>query len=156
MIQLFFKAVDVTTPTAEQAANSSPDLFWTIIASAFGGALLTSAVTLFTKWRDSKNEHKKWLKDQKLKAYSDLQAIFIQSRTHDPIAGKSSEVQNDFIDNYFALNSHMKLLAPDSINVALRELVQVFNLRQDPEKAHIYDSHLTKVTNNMRKDLGVK
>lgn len=51
--------------TAQQVL-SSPDLFWTIIASAFGGAVITSGVTVWSKIADSKSDKRKREEDRSL------------------------------------------------------------------------------------------
>lgn len=64
----FAQSVEVAT----QQASNQPDLFWTIIASAFGGAVITSGVTIWAKYRDSKTEHQKWLRQERLAAFVEL------------------------------------------------------------------------------------
>ncbi|MGQ3385308.1 hypothetical protein [Glutamicibacter sp. TV12E] len=70
MLQIIYIAAECAVPAAEQA-NNSPNLFWTIIASAFGGALMTSGVTIWAKFADSKSEHRKWKRETRLKIYSE-------------------------------------------------------------------------------------
>lgn len=98
--------------TAQQAA-STPDLFWTIIASAFGGAIITSGVTIWSKFAETKAEHKRWLREEKLKVYSEFSELGyrITGLVTDQKLDEAHDKMNDLI---FAI-AQIRLLAPSQI-----------------------------------------
>ena len=88
MLQLFYSAAETVTSAAEQAASAPPSLFWTIIASAFGGALITSGVTIWAKFAESKAEYRKWLRDEKLSTYVEYLELITLLKTRESRKGE--------------------------------------------------------------------
>ena len=115
MFQLLYSAAETIAPAAEQAASTPPSLFITIVASAFGGALITSGVTIWAKFAESKAEHKKWLRQEKLKAYSNFSELGYRI-TSLVTEGKLDEAYENMTDLIFAI-AQIRLLAPSQISM---------------------------------------
>lgn len=139
------------------------------MGSAFGGALITGIVALATHLLAGKREHRKWLREEKLEAYSDFLTVARTTeweiRGHELGYASTEEMRSAVRSiNHF----RSKLLAPERINELIdqyhRQLITSINLHTDKESRRVESrkaiedaakirSHLSLV---MADDLGIR
>lgn len=153
MLQLFYSVAEIITPAVEQVASAPPSLFITIVASAFGGALITSGVTIWAKFADSKAEHRKWLREEKFKTYVDAQIIFqgLQSKEH--LAGLLKQDSTGLITRTHSAFSRIDLLAPLHVRAAVGDARSKLTSHDDDAQVKAFKSAISKLLVEMRKDL---
>ena len=100
---------------AAAGISNEPNLVFTIIASAAGGAAITSVVTIWSKFADSKAEHKRWLRQEKLKAYSEFNKLGyeITSLTTDGNLEQALERMSELL----LVVAQIRLLSPSQISL---------------------------------------
>lgn len=140
-----------------------------LIGSAFGGALITGLVGLATHLLAGKREHKKWLREEKLEAYSDF--LTVARNTEWEIRGHElDDVSTEDVHRALRSINHFrsKLLAPQRINELIdryhRQLMDSIILHPNKESHRVQSrkaiddaaetrSHLSLV---MADDLGIR
>ena len=156
----FAEAVQKTT---EQTSNQ-PDLFWTIIASAFGGALITSAVTIWSKLSDSKSEHKRWLREEKLKAYSEYGKLTyeclnqVSSNNMEQEAGQTRVEIMNLTARISLLSSEAMYEECDAVQGELKRVISL-KISKSADFRRARDKVAEEAANlfqKMQKDLGIK
>ncbi|MDQ0093457.1 hypothetical protein [Paeniglutamicibacter psychrophenolicus] len=174
MLQIFYSATETVAPVVAQASTTPPNLVLTVLASAFGGATLTSFVSIWSKkseikadrqkrTEDEEAERQRWIRGEKLSVYSKF-ATVARSCMND--AGVSARVQNarDSRNELVAMNSLLRLLASEQIakdavahSIKLKQLI---GLRTQPDKfqevREIVRNDLHLLLEEMQRDLGIK
>lgn len=153
MIQLFYSAAETITPAGEQTASAPPSLFITIVASAFGGALLTSLVTIWAKFADSKAEHEKWLRNEKYNAYVDAQLIFHSFKSEEHATDLLGKDPVQLITDIHSALSRIEMLAPANVRDAVKNTREKLGKYEDDEEIQAFKDAIAELLVAMRGDL---
>lgn len=139
-------------PAVEQVASAPPSLFITIVASAFGGALITSGVTIWAKFADSKAEHRKWLREEKLSSYVDF--IRMADHVYYALNGKvKPDDHSKFMGEITMAVTRIDLLASADVAQKSREIRDSATADKDTANHGAYFERIRDLTKLMRKDL---
>lgn len=152
MFQILYSASEAVIPSAGPAVSTPPSLFWTIIASAFGGALITSAVTVWAKFTDSKTERYKWFREEKLATYVEFNRV--SEHIYYSVSQKlSNEGFADFIRDMLNVMARVELLASAEVSKQCRKVRACVSAGRSTAEWEKYREESKKLLELMRSDL---
>lgn len=135
----------------------------TIIASAFGGAVLTGLASFITYFFNGKREHKKWLNELKYKQY--VSAIVDFEKLAQLLAG--NDMSEKVVDEVYTLvhtfrSADLDLIGTKDVKQhhttvlhSIHGLIAEAAKGPDTESFKTFDRALTVLITSMRKDLRV-
>lgn len=136
-------------------------IFWTVLGGAFGGALIGALATILVTRMNHKHEHKKWLQQKKLEAYT-----YFSSVTYGFLAkiSRTIDISDHYSEMYAALG-RLRLLANDNFSerarLILNSLFSLARLKKssDPaygEKRREVQKKLASLHTDLKEDLSKK
>lgn len=174
MLLLFYSATETVAPVAEQVSATPPNLILTVLASAFGGAILTGAITIWSKKLDLKAEQQKraedlvfererWIREEKLSVYTKYLTVARSCMNAARIRARNTQASATRME-LIPLSSHLRLLAGDQIanqavsfNTSLKRLVRLHNKPEDfLVEQEITRKKFSVLLEFMQKDLGIE
>lgn len=174
MLQLFYDATETVAPIAEHATAGTPNVLLTVLASAFGGAILTGAITIWSKRMDNKAaeqkrqadleaERERWIRQEKLAVYTKY-VTMARSCVNDAALNSTRERARITRSEMVPIASHLRLLAGNKIankavfvNAKLKPLVKAGS-RPDSitEAQEVVKTRFSELIALMQKDLGIE
>lgn len=138
MFQLFYSATETIDALVSQTATTSPSLFWTIVASAFGGALISGVIALLVKFIDRRHEQKIWLRNTQHKTYIEV-ATFLKDyswKLRDDPKYASEEVHKKLL----MISIELPMICSNKVGVRYTNFVNMLNTYLDSRKnGHPWD-----------------
>lgn len=136
---------------ADDSASATINAAWIAFGGGLVGIVFTLAITLVGATIESRREHKKWIRDQRLRAYADHLAAtdnFLRAAKHDEDNSEFSAVTTDSIRSL----SVVQLVGPDAVSAsasifqdATKEVAKRVNLHpRDPALDELDENRLAK------------
>jgi len=174
MLHLIYSATEQVAPVAEQVSATPMNLILTVLASAFGGAILTGTITIWSKRMDLKAEQQKraedlifererWIREEKLSVYTKYLTVARSCMNDARIKARKTQASETRIE-LIPLSSHLRLLAGSKIadqavsfNTSLKRLIR---LQNKPEE-FLVEQDITRkkfrvLLDIMQEDLGIE
>lgn len=153
-----------TIPAIEAASTIATDPTLTIIASAFGGAILTGIVGLITYLLNARREHAKWLRDLKFRTYADKLTRLEHLHTGLESTDSDESSGQDGADDWSTAMTvaDLDLVASPEVTAEHMRVVATIAsyIRNDidgiPNEMTAFRKSLLSLTAAMRKDIGMR
>jgi hypothetical protein len=128
------------------------DTVWGVLGLLIAGGGLGALATVLGSWRESKNEHKKWLRDLRLKRYEEF-----VTAANNVVVAEGLGLDTDAEDlRLQAAQNVLALIGPEEMYAHAKVVVDYANLFRSNEKA--MDAYLNAVADfnaQARKVLGI-
>lgn len=134
-------------------SNMDWQIFWTVLGGAFGGALIGALATILVTRMNHKHERKKWLLQEKFKAYIDAQVIFQGLQSRDHLSNLMESDSNGLVTRTHSALSRIDLLAPESVRKAVTETRNKITTHEDQEQLDQFKVAISQLLASMREDL---